>query len=62
MSLDLGGADTTVALVVRFYLAMTLYPDVQRNAQEEIDNVIGIHRLPDSSECVFCRNKPHICL
>lgn len=50
---DLAGADTTVALIVRFYLAMTLYPDVQQRAQEEIDNIIGAQRLPDYSEYVL---------
>ena len=27
-------------------LAMVLYPDVQRKAQAEIDNVLGSERLP----------------
>jgi cytochrome P450 len=26
---------------------MTLYPEVQRKAQEEIDAVVGTHRLPN---------------
>jgi cytochrome P450 len=29
-----------------FYLAMTLFPDAQRKAQDEIDRVIGNDRLP----------------
>jgi cytochrome P450 len=29
---------------------MTLYPDVQRKAQEEIDHVVGNSRLPDYSD------------
>ena len=29
------------------FLAMALYPDVQRKAQAEIDAVIGPNRLPD---------------
>jgi len=29
-----------------FFLAMSLFPDVQRQAQEEIDRVIGGSRLP----------------
>jgi cytochrome P450 len=29
---------------------MTLYPDVQRKAQEEIDLVVGNSRLPDYSD------------
>ncbi|KIW18489.1 hypothetical protein PV08_02777 [Exophiala spinifera] len=45
-SLYTGGADTTVASLSVFYLAMTLYPEVQKRAQEEIDRVVGDHRLP----------------
>ncbi|KAF3910624.1 hypothetical protein ABW21_db0204541 [Orbilia brochopaga] len=41
-----GGADTTVAALGFFFLAMMLYPDVQRKAREEIDRVIGNGRLP----------------
>ncbi|PSR71810.1 hypothetical protein PHLCEN_2v12311 [Hermanssonia centrifuga] len=41
-----GGSDTTVSSIYTFFLAMTLYPDVQRKAQNEIDTVIGNERLP----------------
>jgi cytochrome P450 len=41
-----GGADTTVSSLSSFILAMMIYPDVQRRAQEEIDRVVGSHRLP----------------
>ncbi|KAH7931282.1 cytochrome P450 [Leucogyrophana mollusca] len=41
-----GGADTTVSATHSFFLAMTLFPDVQRKAQAEIDAVIGTNRLP----------------
>jgi len=30
-----------------FFLAMVLYPEVQRKAQAEIDAVVGRDRLPD---------------
>jgi len=43
----IGGADTTVAALLTFFLAMVLHPDAQRKAQMEIDNVIGVDRLPD---------------
>ena len=33
-----------------FILAMTLYPEVQIKAQEEIDRVVGQDRLPDLSD------------
>lgn len=49
-TLYLGGADTTVASVVAFFLAMLVYPDVQRKAQEEIDRVVGTARLPDFTD------------
>jgi cytochrome P450 len=45
-SLYAGGADTTVSSISCFFLAMTLYPEVQRKAQEEIDLVVGTDRLP----------------
>ncbi|KAI9057429.1 CyP450 monooxygenase [Trametes sanguinea] len=32
--------------VVAFFLAMTIYPDVQRKAQAELDAVVGLNRLP----------------
>ncbi|EKM60777.1 uncharacterized protein PHACADRAFT_133539 [Phanerochaete carnosa HHB-10118-sp] len=41
-----GGSDTTVAVILSFLLAMTLYPEVQKKAQQEIDSVIGGDRLP----------------
>lgn len=46
MSLYSGGADTTVSSMHCFFLAMTLFPEVQRKAQAEIDAVIGSDRLP----------------
>ncbi|KAF9468660.1 cytochrome P450 [Collybia nuda] len=42
----IGGADTTVSAVQFFFLAMAMYPDVQRKGQAEIDAVIGSSRLP----------------
>ncbi|KAF9766890.1 hypothetical protein IL306_000642 [Fusarium sp. DS 682] len=41
-----GGADTTVSSIRGFVLAMLLFPDVQKKAQQEIDNIIGTDRLP----------------
>ncbi|KAF8815532.1 cytochrome P450 [Phlegmacium glaucopus] len=43
----LGGADTTVSTVQTLFLAMALYPEVQRKAQAELDAVVGPNRLPD---------------
>ncbi|KAJ3790675.1 cytochrome P450 [Lentinula aff. detonsa] len=45
-SLYSGAADTTVSAVYAFFLAMTLYPEVARKAQAEIDAVVGNDRLP----------------
>ncbi|GJE93425.1 cytochrome P450 [Phanerochaete sordida] len=42
----LGQMDTTTAAMSWFFLAMTLYPEVQAKAQAEIDTVIGNDRLP----------------
>ncbi|PTB63697.1 cytochrome P450 [Trichoderma citrinoviride] len=41
-----GGADTTVSVLISFILAMTMFPEVQRKAQEEVDRVTGGTRLP----------------
>lgn len=40
------GSDTTSSTLYAFVLAMLLYPEVQRKAQEEIDRVVGPERLP----------------
>ncbi|KAK7687260.1 hypothetical protein QCA50_009765 [Cerrena zonata] len=40
-------ADTTTGAAQSFFIAMSLYPDVQRKAQEELDRVVGPERLPD---------------
>ncbi|KAH9959806.1 cytochrome P450 [Russula dissimulans] len=43
----IGGADTTAAALLTFFLAMVLHPDAQKRAQKEIDSVVGSGRLPD---------------
>ncbi|KAK7745701.1 hypothetical protein SLS62_009667 [Diatrype stigma] len=50
LSLYTAGADTTVSAVACFFLAMTVYPEVQRKAQEEIDRVVGRDRLPTMAD------------
>ena len=40
----------TVTALESFILAMTMYPEVQRKAQAEIDHVIGKTRLPVHSD------------
>jgi len=40
------GAETTGAVMSWWTLAMILYPDVQKRAQEELDTVVGRTRIP----------------
>jgi len=44
------GADTTVSTVHSFFLAMVLYPDVQKRAQDELTRIVGPNRLPEFSD------------
>ncbi|KAJ7133337.1 cytochrome P450 [Mycena epipterygia] len=48
-SIQAGGSDTTASQLEGFFLAMSLYPDVQAAAQKELDSVIT-DRLPDLSD------------
>jgi cytochrome P450 len=41
-----GGADTTSAQLLTLILAFALYPEVQRKARKEIDEVCGMDRAP----------------
>ncbi|PVI03088.1 cytochrome P450 [Periconia macrospinosa] len=50
LALYLGGSDTSVSAIITFFLAMLLFPDVQKKAQEELDRVIGSDRLPVSAD------------
>ncbi|KXN81512.1 O-methylsterigmatocystin oxidoreductase [Leucoagaricus sp. SymC.cos] len=45
-----GGSDTTVAGLDNFVLLMTLHPDIQAKAQEEVDRVVGHDRFPAYSD------------
>ncbi|KAG2077736.1 cytochrome P450 [Suillus decipiens] len=45
-----GASDTTVSTIHSFFLAMTLFPDVQKKAHAEIDAVIGPDRLPSFAD------------
>ncbi|KAE9397657.1 cytochrome P450 [Gymnopus androsaceus JB14] len=42
-----GGADTGITALRTFILAILNFPNAQREAQEELDRVIGKERLPD---------------
>ncbi|KAJ6533305.1 cytochrome P450 [Mycena vulgaris] len=55
-SIQAGGSETTAAQLEAFFLAMSLYPDVQTAAQDELDAVIGTDRLagiPDRSQLPY---------
>ncbi|CDO77629.1 hypothetical protein BN946_scf184946.g22 [Trametes cinnabarina] len=45
-----GGADTTLSAIQSFFLAMASFPEVQAKAREELDSVVGPHRLPRLSD------------
>ncbi len=46
----LGGADTTVSAINTFLLMMVCHPEIQNEAQEELDRVIGKGQLPDFTD------------
>ncbi|KAL4733293.1 cytochrome P450 [Aspergillus similis] len=46
VSLYFDGSDSTISTITSFFLAMVLYSDVQKRAQEELDRVVGRGRLP----------------
>lgn len=46
VSLYAAGSDSTVAVMQSLILALLIYPEVKQRAQEEIDRVVGIDRLP----------------
>jgi cytochrome P450 len=50
VSMYLGGSDTTVSSLMDFFLAMAIFPEAQKKAQEELDRVIGSDRLPLTSD------------
>jgi cytochrome P450 len=47
---DLATQSQTVSTVEFFFLAMAMYPEVQRKAQTEIDAAVGPLRLPDFND------------
>jgi hypothetical protein len=40
----------SASAVQSFLLAMAMYPEVQKKAQEELDAIVGRERLPDFSD------------
>lgn len=45
-STDYSNIKQTVSALSCFYLAMALYPEVQKKAREELDRVLGPNKLP----------------
>ncbi|KAJ3769540.1 cytochrome P450 [Lentinula raphanica] len=44
------GTESFVSSLSSFMLAMTLWPEVQEKARQELDRVVGLERLPDFSD------------
>ncbi|KAF8823976.1 hypothetical protein HHX47_DHR9000405 [Lentinula edodes] len=55
-----GGADTGITTLRTFLLAMMLFPHAQREAQDELDRVIGKDRLPDYAD-LDKDSLPYVC-
>ncbi|THH14766.1 hypothetical protein EUX98_g9568 [Antrodiella citrinella] len=53
----LAASDTSTCTMQAFLLAMALYPDVQKRAQAQLDQVIGPNRLPHFEDV---ENLPYI--
>ncbi|KAI1790103.1 CyP450 monooxygenase [Ganoderma leucocontextum] len=53
VSVHLGGADTTLATIRVFFLAMALNAEAQKRAHAELDAVIGVDRLPSLRDREF---------
>ncbi|KAI0668327.1 CyP450 monooxygenase [Trametes maxima] len=47
LTVYLTGSGTTTAMTRAFFLAMAMFPEAQKKAQEELDRVVGPNRLPD---------------
>jgi cytochrome P450 len=45
-----GAVDTIAAALLAFFFLMATYPDVQRRAQTELDDVIGRSQLPTEAD------------
>ncbi|KAI0659781.1 O-methylsterigmatocystin oxidoreductase [Cubamyces menziesii] len=46
----LGATETTSGTLHAFFCAMLLHPEVQQRAQAELDDVVGLNRLPDHTD------------
>ncbi|QRV75552.1 cytochrome P450 family protein [Ceratobasidium sp. AG-Ba] len=48
-----GGEGTTASWLKALVLAMVVYPDAQKKAQEELDKVVGDQRIPSLEDLPF---------
>ncbi|KAI0772408.1 O-methylsterigmatocystin oxidoreductase [Trametes elegans] len=46
----IAGTDTSSATLLAFFAAMIMFPQVQKRAQEELDTVVGLDRLPEHAD------------
>jgi cytochrome P450 len=46
MTYCIAAHDSVIAAIQTFILAMTCYPEIQKRVQQELDDVVGPHRLP----------------
>jgi hypothetical protein len=53
----MAGSDAIEGAIISFFLAMLVYPDVQVQAQAEVDRVLGKDRLPELDDR---KNLPYI--
>ncbi|KAL4247164.1 cytochrome P450 family protein [Abortiporus biennis] len=53
-----GGTDTSSSSALSFLIAMAKYPHIQKKAQAELDDLLGVSRLPDFSDY---DSLPYIC-
>nr|VWP00396.1 Uncharacterized protein [Ganoderma boninense] len=49
-TLYFSAADALTVEMEAFFMAMTLYPEAQKRAQQELDTVVGTARLPESAD------------
>ncbi|KAF7327113.1 Cytochrome P450 [Mycena kentingensis (nom. inval.)] len=58
-SVQVGGSDTSAAQISAFFLAMSLHPEVQKTAQEELDRVLaGTEAVPHRARADFVYTHP----
>lgn len=44
------GSDTTASYIQSFILALIVYPEMQKKAQQEMDRIVGSDRAPELAD------------